>query len=206
MSKGDDYYILILAEGLEEEPYLNKIISFKKFSSLYQIQVKNVKGNGNFTAKFQNEWQSGRYELVLFCMDMDNGSEQTNNIIKKIGLQNFGDESIGYELVMFANPVTMLVVLSHLRKIEKLSKSKPANAPIIKEITGIENYTAKEEQIEKLVSLIKYSNYDVMKENLRENSTSPNDNLSTNIHRWFQRFESDDPAWIEKLIDKINKA
>ena len=60
---------------------------------------------------------------------------------------------------MFVNPVTMLVVLSHFDKIQALSKSKKQNAEIIKKLTGIENYDAKDDQIKGLISKISYKNY-----------------------------------------------
>ena len=69
--------ILIIAEGFEEKPYIDKILSFPNINKkLYHFsETINVKGNGNIPAKYQFEQQLDYYDIVLIFCDADNGSE-----------------------------------------------------------------------------------------------------------------------------------
>ena len=70
--------ILILAEGFEEKPYNDKILSFPNINkSVYRFgDTINIKGNGNIPARYQYEIQRGFYDIVLIFCDADKGSEQ----------------------------------------------------------------------------------------------------------------------------------
>ena len=105
------------------------------------------------------------------------------------------------EYVTFANPVTLQIVLSHFGKVELSEKAKKLNKEIIKGLTGIENYDAKDNQIKELISKINYTNYKIMKENIKEISEDYRIIPSTNFLKFINRFESDDTTW----IDEINK-
>lgn len=196
--------ILILAEGHEEKPYIEKLIHFPCMSSFYYFSpVVNLKGNGQIFPRYQYEFQTNKYDLVLVFADADKGSKQFIEIIQKIGKELFGDSSKGKLVFMFVNPVTMQIVLSHFAKINLKHKAKKINADMIKEITGIENYDAKEEQIKELIGKVNYKNYQIMKENIKELSNDYMVVPSTNILSFLENFESDDVSWIDEINNQI---
>ena len=196
--------ILILAEGFEEKPYIEKIISFPCISKNYHFsKVVNLKGNGNIISRYQYEFQTNKYDLVLVFADADKGSEQFIKIIESLGERLFGEKEKGGLIFMFVNPVTMQVVLSHLGEVSLTHKSKKANTTIIKDMTGIDNYTAKSDQIDAIIKMVKYSNYNDMKNRIRKLSEDYHDIPSTNILRFFENFENDDTTWIDEINEQI---
>ncbi|MCR5457345.1 MAG: hypothetical protein K6F14_04665 [Clostridiales bacterium] len=137
--------------------------------------------------------------------DADKGSNQFIEIIEKLGTELFGDKNKGKLVFIFVNPVTMQVILSHLGIVSLKTNSKKINASIIEELTGIENYDAKDEQIEELIGKIHYSNYPTMKNNIRLLSSDYKKVPSTNFMRFLDYFESDDVSWIDDIINQITK-
>ena len=194
--------VLILAEGFEEKPYIEKIINFPFISKNYIFsKVINLKGNGNILSKYQYEFQTGRYDIVLVFSDADKGSKQFVQIIEGLGSNLFGDKNKGELVFMFVNPVNLQVVLSHFGDVELNKKSKKGNSDIVYELTNVENYDAKEEQIKEIISLINTRNYYEMKERISKLSTNYYVVPSTNFLLFLNRFENDDTSW----IDEINK-
>ncbi len=58
--------LLILAEGFEEKPYIEKIIHFPCMSKNIHFEpVINLKGNGQIIPRYQYELQTNRYDLGL---------------------------------------------------------------------------------------------------------------------------------------------
>lgn len=198
--------ILILAEGFEEKPYIEKLIHFPCISKSYFFPpVINLKGNGQIFPRYQYEFQTDRYDLVLVFADADKGSKQFIAIIEKIGKEIFGDSAKGKLVFMFVNPVTMQIVLSHFEKIELNHKSKKINSDLIKELTGIENYDAKDDQIKELIQKVTYTNYPIMKENIKDLSKDYLVVPSTNILTFLENFENDDSTWIDEIKNQITE-
>ena len=194
--------ILILAEGYEEKPYIDKILHFPSISKNYSIkETINLKGNGRIVSRYQYELQCGRYDLILVFCDADEGSKQFHDMVCEIGKNVFGDRDKGILVFIYSNPVTLQIVLSHFSKVELKDKAKKQNQQIIFELTGIKNYDAKEDQIKELIDKITYTNYQTMKDNLKDISSNYKDIPSTNILLFLNRFESDDVSW----VDEINK-
>ena len=192
--------ILILAEGYEEKPYIERIIHFPAISKNYIFSdVINLKGNGKIISRYQYEIQTGRYDLILVFCDADKGSSQFFDIVHKIGEDIFNDKNKGILVFIFANPVTLQIVLSHFGKVELSEKAKKLNKEIIKELTGIENYDAKDNQIKELISKINYTNYKIMKGNIKNISEDYRIIPSTNFLKFINRFESDDTTWIDEI-------
>ena len=55
--------ILILAEGYEEKPYIEKLIRFPCMSKNYDfLPVVNLKGNGNIISRYHYEFQADKYD------------------------------------------------------------------------------------------------------------------------------------------------
>lgn len=193
--------ILIISEGFEEKPYIDKILSFPSINKdVYRIPPSvNAKGNGRIFARYQYEVQRGFYDLILVFCDADKGSEQFLDIVHRIGKAFFSSPEAGFNVFMFANPVTLQIVLSHFGDISLTKVSKQSNAAIVEKLTGIKNYAAAQDQIKEMVGKIHYSSLGAFKERLKRLSTRFDDLPSTNFLLFLERFESDDVSWINEI-------
>ena len=193
--------ILILAEGFEEKPYIDKILSFPNINKdIYTFaETVNVKGNGNIPARYQFEIQRGFYDVVLVFCDADKGSEQSLSLVYDIGEKFFLRKESGIEVFIFANPVTIQLVLSHFGDVNITKIGKKSNAEIVEQLTGIKNYDAKKEQIREIVDKIHFNSLDNFKKRIETISKNINDIPSTNFLTFLERFESDNSDWIKDI-------
>lgn len=193
--------ILIIAEGYEEKPYIDKILSFPNINKdLYNFaEAINVKGNGNIPAKYQFELQRGFYDLVLIFADADKGSSQFLDLVYKIGSTFFCNKEEGFKVFIFANPVTLQIVLSHFGEVNLSKVSKARNAKVVEELTGIKGYNASQEQIKSIIDKITFKSLPMFKERLEKVSTNFNDLPSTNFLEFLDKFESIDSSWVEEI-------
>ena len=136
--------ILIISEGFEEKPYIDKILSFPNVNKdVYNFPPSvNAKGNGKIFARYQYEIQRGYYDLILVFCDADKGSEQFLSIVYEIGEKFFSSGEDGFKVFIFANPVTLQIVLSHFGDVLLTKVSKKSNADVVESLTGIKNYDA----------------------------------------------------------------
>lgn len=173
--------ICIICEGDEEKDYINVLLNKKVFSDKYTFADPiNAKSINNIFTRYIDRFQSNSYDLVLIFCDTDKGpSEQYINLKKKIN--DFHDADVADEVIIFGNPCTMQIIISHFAEKKLTSQSKHTNSRYIEEYTGIKNYKATEEQRKVLFGLIKRENYKVMKENIKKLSTNDLDTSSTNF-------------------------
>ncbi len=192
--------VLIIAEGFEEKPYLDKILSFPNIrKDIYNFApVVNVKGSGRIDARFQYEIQRGFYDIVLIFCDADKGSDDFLKLVEKLDCF-FKEKYNSLNVIIFANPVTLQIVLSHYGDVSLTSSAKRTNSPIVKALTGIDNYDAKEEQIKEMIDGIYYHSIDDFKRRLSKISNNFEDIPSTNFLLFLERFESDDTSWIDDV-------
>ena len=192
--------ILIIAEGYEEKPYIEKIIHFPNINSVYHFSpVVNAKGAGNLFARFQYEMQRGFHDIVLIFCDADKGSEEFFDVVNKIGKEFFVNQVDALNVFIFANPVTLQIVLSHFGEVNLTKISKSKNSETVKLLTGIENYAAKEQQIEEMVNMIHPDSLPDFKFRLSKISKDINDIPSSNFLTFLERFENDDVKWIDDI-------
>ncbi|MCI8999423.1 MAG: hypothetical protein HFJ26_00405 [Clostridia bacterium] len=194
--------ICIVCEGYEEKEYVDKLNSKAIFSEKYEILPINAKGISNVFPVYQEKYQSNSYHLVLMFCDTDKVSRSEYlNIKKKINEQY--DNDVADDLIIFGNPTTMQIILSHFRKVEITSQAKGSNRQLIEQLTGIENYDAKDEQIKDLMQKINRKNYETMKQNLRDISTDDTQKPSTNILKFLDNLENDNTSWIDEINKKL---
>ena len=193
--------ILILAEGFEEKPYIDKMLSFPNINKrIYHFADSvNVKGNGNIVARYQFEMQRGFYDVVLIFCDADKGSDEFHDIVAKIGQSFFKNKDDGVKVFIFSNPVTLQIVLSHFGDVKLNKVSKKSNAEIVERLTGIRSYDAKKEQIEEMIGKIRFVSLDKWKQRISTLSTNWKDVPSTNFLQFLERFESEDSTWVEDI-------
>lgn len=194
--------ICIICEGYEEYDYIDTLKNKGVFSSKYDFKPINVKSINNIVPRYQEKFQSDSYSLVLIFCDTDKGPSNKYKEIKQ-KINEFHEADIANDIVIFGNPCTMQIILSHFTEIKLKSQSKSVNAKYIEELIGIQNYKATEEQRKELFSKIKRDNYDTMKENVRKLSTNDEDTSSTNILKFIERFEKDNDSWIDKINSRL---
>lgn len=194
--------ICIICEGYEELGYIETLKNKAVFSNNYDFITVNSKSINTIISRYQEKFRSDSYSLVLIFCDTDKGpSEKYKEIKQKIN--EFHGADVADYIVIFGNPCTMQIILSHFAEIKLTSQSKHVNAKYIEELTGIKNYDATEEQRKELFSKIKRDNYEAMKENVKKLSTNDEDISSTNILKFIEMFESDDDSWIDEINKKL---
>lgn len=196
--------ICIICEGYEELDYFEALKNKGVFSNKYDFVTVNAKSINTIIARYQEKFQSDSYMLVLIFCDTDKGpSEKYKEIKRKIN--EFHDANVADDIVIFGNPCTMQIILSHFAEIKLTSQSKTVNAKYIQNLTGISNYKATDEQRRKLFSKINRKNYEIMKNNVSKLSIDDKDTSSTNILNFLKKFESDDDSWINEINNKLEK-
>lgn len=194
--------ICIICEGYEELDYIEALKSKAVFSNVYDFVTVNAKSINTIILRYQEKYQSAAYSLVLIFCDTDKGPSNKYMDIK-LGLNKFHGNEIADEIVIFGNPCTMQIILSHFAQVKLTSQNKTVNSRYIKEYVGIDNYKATEEQRKELFGKIKRSNYEKMKEHVSKLSTNDKDTSSTNILKFVEKFEKDDDSWIDEINSKL---
>ena len=202
MRKIDTRRICIICEGFEEIDYINALINKAVFSLKYEFVLINSKSINNIIDIYRARYQSNSYDLVLIFCDTDKGPSDKYLSIKKM-VNDFHDANIADDIIIFGNPSTMQIIISHFAEKRLTSQSKHINSRYIEEYTGIKNYDASEEQRKKLFRLIKRDNYELMKRNIQKLSMNDNEISSTNFLKFVEKFECDDDHWIDEINEKL---
>ena len=137
--------ICIICEGYEEFDYIETLKNKAVFSEKYNFIAINSKSINTIMARYQERYQSASYSLVLIFCDTDKGpSDKYKEIKQKIN--EFHGEDVADDIVIFGNPCTMQIIISHFADIKLTSQSKAINSKYIKQYVGIDNYKAIDEQ------------------------------------------------------------
>ena len=190
--------ICIICEGYEEKEYFDRLVELNVFSNAYDFITINAKSINNIFRRYQEKYQSSSYHVVLIFCDTDKISK-SNYIELKDKINKFHGNIVNDKIIMFGNPSTMQIFLSHFKYIKLTSQSKHVNARYIAELTNIDNYDAKEKQRKEFFSKIKRNNYTLMKENISKLSIDDNDVSSTNFLEFIKKFENDEANWINDI-------
>ena len=202
MRKFKEQKICIICEGYEELEYFETLKRKAIFSNKYNFITINAKSINTIIARYQEKFQSDSYVLVLIFCDTDKGPSKKYKEIKE-KINEFHEANIADDIIIFGNPCTMQIILSHFAQIKLTSQSKSVNAKYIEKLTGIKNYKATEEQRKELFNKIKRKNYEDMKNNVGQLSQNDNETSSTNILKFLKKFECNDDSWINEINDKL---
>ncbi len=194
--------ICIICEGYEEVDYIEALKSKSVFSSKYDFITVNSKSINTIIARYQEKYQSDSYALVLIFCDTDKHPSKKYFEIKQ-KINEFHGAVVADDIVIFGNPCTMQIIISHFGEIKIMSQSKSVNAKYIEKLTGISKYKATDEQRKELFGKIKRANYEIMKKNVKKLSTNDKEISSTNILKFIEKFESDDDSWIDEINEKL---
>ena len=145
MRKCNGIKICIICEGYEELDYIEALKKKGVFSENYDFVTINAKSINTIFSRYQEKYQSDSYTVVLIFCDTDKGpSDKYLELKRKIN--EFHDKDIADEIIIFGNPCTMQIILSHFGNIRLTSQSKTVNAKYIEQLTGIKGYKATEDQ------------------------------------------------------------
>lgn len=196
--------ICIICEGDEEYDYLAKLKQLNVWAETYDVSLENAKGNGNIPARYQDKYQNGSYDVVLvFCDTEKKPYEQYEDIKQKINDFHGVDEA-ATQVVMFANPCTMQVVVEHWRDVTLKSPAKKTNANIIFECTGVPNYKGRADQRKEILDKIDRENYQGMLHRIMNQSEDDTLLGSSNFGRFMGYFSDKNPSWIKDINDALD--
>ena len=200
ISKGKK--ICIICEGYEELEYIEALKNKAVFSSNYEFITINAKSINTIIYRYQEKFQSDSYSLVLIFCDTDKGPSKNYKELKK-KVNELHDNDVADDIIIFGNPCTMQIILSHFAEIKLTSQSKTINSKYIEKLTGIKDYKATTQQRKELFGKIKQKNYETMKKNLEKMSTNDKETSSTNILKFIKNFENEDENWINEINKKL---
>ena len=147
--------ICVICEGAEDRAYFERLCKLGVWNDAYDFKPINAKSASNIPARYQNEFQNDNYELVLIFCDTDKEPYREYGQIKaKIDAFHGGSTPASQHMIIYANPCTMQIVLSHFGDVSLKNQGKKTNADIIEKFTGVKNYDAHKEQIEEICSKI----------------------------------------------------
>ena len=193
--------ICIICEGYEDEAYIKRLISLHVWNNIYDFFTVNAKSASNIPARYQDVYQNNGYELVLVFCDTDKKPYEQYCLTKRKINDFFGKIKAAEKTIIFANPCTMQIILSHFADVSLKNQGKKTNSEIIEKLTGVKGYDAHEDQINDICNKIFQRTYRDMRDRVEKINRADNTSGSTNFIQFLERFESPDVKW----IDSINK-
>ena len=103
------------------------------------------------------------------------------------------------KLIIFANPCTMQIVLSHFGDVELKNQGKKTNSAEIEKWTGVKDYDAHEDQIKAICGKIFRRSYSEMRRRVEAINFPDTISCSTNFIVFLERFETEDVKWISSI-------
>lgn len=191
--------IRVICEGYEDEAYFKRLMGFDVWDKTYQFFPVNAKGASNIPARFQADYQNNAYEIILIFCDTDTVPYREYKQVKDKINKFLNKQKASEKLIMFANPCTMQIILSHFGDVSLKNQGKKTNADIIEQLTGVKNYDAHDDQIEAICGMIFRRTYSEMKERIRAINLPDTTSCSTNFIVFLDRFENNDVKWISTI-------
>ena len=194
--------ICIVCEGFEEHKYLSKLLSLNVWNGIYDFTLINAKSASNVFPVYDNEYRKDSYELVLAFCDTDKAPYREYSQIKSKFIEQYDSED-AVKTIIYANPCTMQIILSHFGDVSLKNQGKKTNADIIEKYTSVKNYDAHEDQIDEICRKIFRRTYVPMKERISNINLGDETSASTNFIIFLNYFESDSVSWIQELSQTL---
>ena len=191
--------ICVICEGYEDVAYFNRLLELGVWNSTYEFSPMNAKSASNIPAMFQDTFQNDRYEIILVFCDTDKAPYREYTQIKKKINSFLNKQKAASKLVIFANPCTMQIILSHFGDVSLKNQGKKTNAAEIEKWTGVKDYDAHEDQIKEICSKIFRRSYVGMKQRVAAINFPDTTSCSTNFSVFLEHFESEDTKWISAI-------
>ena len=197
--------ICVICEGYEEHLYFRRLMELNVWNPIYVFIPVNAKGESNIFARYQDIYSRDSYELVLIFCDTDKSPYREFSMLKK-KLNGFFDKRLAAQkIVLWANPCSMQIILSHYGAVNLINQGKKTNAGIIEEMTGVKDYDGHESQIKDICSHIYNRSYSEMKDRLREDDYNEQKSGSSNAVHFMELFEKEDTKWISEINKYLEK-
>ena len=194
-----NYKIAVICEGFEDTAYFKRLLKLNVWSERYSFHPINARSATNIPATFQDTYQNDKYDLILIFCDTDKEPYREYSRIKREINAFFNKRKASEKLIIFANPCTMQIILSHFGDVSLTKQGKRTNAEIIEKWTGVKNYDAHEDQINEICNKIYYRSYSEMKRRVDAINLPDTTPCSTNFIIFLDLFEKDDTKWIEEI-------
>jgi len=192
--------VCVICEGLEDTEYFKRLLQLNVWrTDVYDFYPVNAKSASNIFARYQDAYSNDSYEVILVFCDTDKAPYREYSLIKKKINDFHAKAGVNEKVVIFANPCTMQIVLSHFGDADLKNQGKKTNGKIIEELTGVANYDAHENQVKELCSKIYQRSYPEMRERVKNMDSPDTVSGSTNFIHFLDMFESDDIAWIDEI-------
>jgi hypothetical protein len=197
--------ICIICEGFEEYEYIEKLLSLDVWNKCYEFILINAKSNGKIPAIYQDLYAKDFYDIILVFCDTDKKPYEDYETIKSKIDKIHGDNSAG-NIIIFANPCTMQIILLHFADVRLISHKKFDNRKYIQSLTGIDGYKAKKAQRDRLFNQITKENYKTMIKNIVKLAINDTEISSTNFLQFINYFERDNLEWIININKKLESS
>ncbi len=197
--------ICVICEGYEDYAYFNRLLELNVWSNAYVFSTINAKSASNIFARFQDAFQNDRYEIILVFCDTDKAPYREYSLVKKSINKFFNKQKAAEKLIIFANPCTMQIILSHFGDVLLKNQGKRTNAFEIEKWTGVKDYDAHEDQIKTICGKIFKRSYDDMKRRVEAINFPDTTSCSTNFFVFLNRFEDEDVKWISEINKKLKE-
>ncbi len=199
--------ICLICEGYEEYDYINRLLELGVWSNVYDFTLVNAESCGNISARYQDRYQSDDFDIVFTFCDTDRRPEDGFELIRTKINKIFGNEIAANKVIIFVNPCTMQVILSHFGEVNLRTQNKKKNNLEIVKLTGLKSdkcYDGCKEHRDFICSQITSENYFEMKKRISKLSDNYNDNPSTNFNYFLNLFESNNVSWIDKINEELD--
>lgn len=200
--------ICLICEGFEEFDYISKLLELHVWSNVYDFELVNAESCGNISARYQDRYQSDNYDIVLVFCDTDRRPEDGFELIRTKINNLFGNSIAADKVIMFVNPCTMQVILSHFGDVSLKTQNKRKNDSEIKRLTGLadsKKYDGCKEHRDFIFSKISVDNYKEMKDRIVTLSDNYKNQPSTNFVDYLNLFEGTNTDWIDETNELIEK-
>lgn len=197
--------VCVICEGLEEQIYFQRLMSLNVWSSEYEFTLLNAKGESNIFARFQDAYNNDSYEVIIIFCDTDKYPYREYSQVKK-KINNFFDKRLAAQkLILWANPCSMQIILSHFGNVSLVNQGKKTNADIIERLTGVDGYDGHEKQITEICNHIYQRTYPEMKLRLVQDEYDDSCAGTSNVVHFLDFFENDDSKWIVDIKKYLEK-
>ena len=198
--------VCVICEGLEDTEYFNRLLQLNVWrTDIYDFYPINAKSASNIFARYQDAYNNDAYEVILVFCDTDKAPYREYSLIKN-KINGFHAKSgVTDKVVIFANPCTMQIVLSHFGDADLRNQGKKTNGRIIEELTGVANYDAHADQVKELCSKIFKRSYPEMRERVKEMDKGDEVSGSTNFIHFLDKFENEDISWISDIKECLEQ-
>ena len=191
--------VCIICEGIEEHIYVKRLLELNVWSDAYEFKPINAKGESNIFPRFQDVYNKDYYEAIIIFCDTDKKPYKEYNKLKD-NINDFFDKSdANGKIIVWANPCTMQIILSHFGEVTLKNQGKKTNADIIEQLTGVKNYDAHEEQVKEICRNIFKRTYSAMKDRIKTENADDTEAGTTNAAVFFDYFENAGTGWISDI-------